>query len=64
MKDFISDAYYHQKFIAYSPSSQPLINTLIKPLDKGLFVINNKASILTFLNECGKLRYWTTNRMQ
>ncbi len=58
--EFITDAYLHNKFIAYSESfaeglkKHPLINTI----DKGFYKLDQQESVQNFVNACKELRFW------
>lgn len=59
-KDFVSDAYAHCKFIAYSPAALALFaEARISPqLDKGFVALDGAKSCKIFLQLCAQLRLW------
>lgn len=60
MRDFISDAYFHCKFIGYTETAIPFIERigLGDQLDQGWSKLENDTSIERFLQKCGELRFW------
>ncbi|MBS0351506.1 MAG: catalase HPII, partial [Proteobacteria bacterium] len=60
VRDFITDAYFHCKFIGYSQGAQTLIQKLglSENMDQGFVQINEISSIEKFLTKCGQLRFW------
>lgn len=59
-KDFLTDAFAHCKFIAYSPEVAPLIKAtgLQGLLDEGCTQLNDAASVDVFIKNCHQLRFW------
>jgi catalase len=59
-RDFITDAHAHCKFVAYAPSSLPLLAAagVADELDEGYVALDKKASVATFLESCRQVRYW------
>jgi len=59
VKDFVSDAFAHHKFIGYNTASQPLLEAggVADLLDSGCVKIT-KSSASKFVRMCGALRYW------
>jgi catalase len=54
-KDFVSDAFAHAKFIAYSEAAKPLLQRAgVTEMDSGCVATDAK----TFLKTCRKLRFW------
>ncbi|MDX1902285.1 MAG: catalase [Gammaproteobacteria bacterium] len=60
VRDFISDAFAHFKFISYVKEAIPLFEKigLLEELDEGCMMISNTSSVNKFINLCGQLRYW------
>ncbi|GAB3017711.1 catalase [Bowmanella dokdonensis] len=58
--DFLSDAYAHKKFIAYSAGCRPLMAKLglDKHRDKGLQLAENSRDAERFMDSCKALRFW------
>lgn len=58
-KDFLNDAYYHYKFIAYTREALSLFDKagLIDALDAGCVLLDEK-DIATFMKKCIELRFW------
>jgi catalase len=63
VRDFIADAFYHLKFIAYTQEADALLEKagILNELDEGCVLINNKSSLQDFLNKCSALRFWQRN---
>jgi len=59
VKDFVSDAFAHHKFIGYNTASQPLLEAarVADLLDSGCVKVT-KSSTTKFVQMCGALRYW------
>lgn len=59
-RDFISDAYAHLKFIAYTDSAIPLLAKagLGNPADEGVILLKQAQDTTNFLNACKQLRLW------
>jgi catalase len=59
-RDFITDAHAHCKFIAYAPSSAPLLDAagVSDALDAGYVALEERASITSFIEACRHVRYW------
>jgi catalase len=59
-RDFVSDAYAHCKFIAYSTPSMLLLEAagLAPLIDDGFFEIDGANAVAKYLGACGKLRFW------
>ena len=60
MRDFISDAAVHKKFVAFTPEAQTLVKRVLgiaKP-DAGMIELSNAAAAKTFLKMCADLRFW------
>lgn len=59
LKDFVTDAYSHYKFIGHNPSAKSLlIHFLGESLDDGMKGITTKKDMSDFLQKCQHLRYW------
>ena len=59
-RDFVTDAFAHVKFIAYSPEAMPLFEaTGIAPeMDEGFVELTPESGARAFLEACRDLRYW------
>lgn len=59
-RDFVSDAFAHSKFIAYTNSAAPLIATVLgeSNLDEGFIQLQRTDDAARFVNACRKLRLW------
>jgi catalase len=59
-KDFVSDAFAHLKFIAFTPGAVPLMTKAgVEPdADEGLLEIGDAKSIAGFIESCRKLKLW------
>ncbi|MBA3536466.1 MAG: catalase [Tatlockia sp.] len=56
--EFISDAFWNYKYLAYAPSSKALLaNPLIK-IDDGFFELSKLSAIKEFIHACHNLRFW------
>jgi catalase len=60
LRDFISDAAVHKKFIGYGDAAEPLLKRVlgIPKTDAGMFGLGNAASAKAFVEACAELRYW------
>jgi catalase len=60
-KNFISDAYAHLKFIAYTGPATPLLEKarIGTSLDEGFIPLNQAQDITKFLTACKQLRLWS-----
>ncbi|ATG34314.1 MULTISPECIES: catalase [Phaeobacter] len=58
-QDFLSDAFAHAKFIAWTDAAMPLIETvgLSDKIDDGMMKIDGE-NVGDFLRACEKLRFW------
>jgi catalase len=63
-KDFVSDAFAHCKFIAFSEAAQPLLEAagIASELDEGCFKIRARKDATEFIAACGNLRHWERER--
>ena len=58
-KDFVSDAFAHAKFIAYSDAAKPLLQRAgVTEMDSGCVPLKGPTDAKTFLKACRKLRFW------
>lgn len=59
-RDFVSDAYSHYKFIAFSEPALKLFEKVGLPddLDGGFMALTKRADAKTFIETCRGLRYW------
>jgi catalase len=59
VKDFVSDAFAHHKFIGFNTASLALLEAagVADRLDDG-FVKVTKSAAAKFVRRCGALRYW------
>ncbi|MBO0905150.1 catalase [Jiella sonneratiae] len=64
-KDFVSDAFAHCKFIAYSPEAMPLFEKagIADDLDEGCMEIGAAGEAAGFVTMCRKLRHWKREPM-
>jgi len=60
MKDFLSDAFAHCKFIGHSASAVPLLEAagIFHKRDDGFIALNAKRDASTFVEACRDLRFW------
>jgi catalase len=60
VRDFIADAFAHQKFVGYVDAARPLFVKAGVPesLDGGFIALSGAADCTTFLTKCGELRFW------
>ncbi len=60
LRDFISDAAVHKKFVALTPEAQSLVKRVlgITKLDAGMIELSNAAAAKSFLEVCADLRFW------
>ncbi len=59
-KDFVSDAFAHLKFIAYSAEAMPLLEKagIASDLDRGCMKLNTVEDGSGFVKMCRSLRFW------
>ena len=58
-KDFVSDAFAHAKFIAYSEAAEPLFQRAgVTEMDGGCVALKGPTDAKAFLKACRKLRFW------
>ena len=54
-RDFVSDAFAHNKFIAYVEAAAPLLE---RAADAGLLPLEGPAACREFVQKCRELRCW------
>lgn len=59
-KDFLNDAVAHRKFIAYTPTAEPLLTKagIGADVDDGFVLLKSVADCKTFVAKCRQLRFW------
>ncbi len=59
-QDFVSDAFAHAKFIAWSEACMPLFKAigLSDKIDDGFIKLEDKSGAEDFLDKCARLRFW------
>jgi catalase len=59
-RDFVTDAFAHSKFIAYTDAAKSFLITVLgaDKLDDGFIELGEDKSIAKFIQECRKLRFW------
>ncbi|WP_420605495.1 catalase [Novosphingopyxis sp.] len=59
-QDFVSDAFAHAKFIAYTDAAMPIFAAigLDERLDDGCMKLSGAGDASGFIETCGKLRFW------
>ena len=57
-KDFVSDAFAHAKFIAYSDAAKPLLQKAGAEMDGGTIALSSAADAQDFIQACRALRFW------
>jgi catalase len=59
-RDFVADAFAHQKFIGYGESAKPLLQKAGVPekLDEGLILLKAAGDCGQFVSRCRQLRFW------
>jgi catalase len=60
VRDFVTDAHAHCKFVAHSPAAAALFETIgvSDHLDPGYFELSGTEAGSDFLSRCRQLRYW------
>jgi len=63
-RDFVSDAFAHSKFIAYTPAAMPLLKAVLgyDRLDGGFIQLKATADAAAFIKSCRTLRFWERKR--
>jgi catalase len=59
VKDFISDAFAHCKFIGYNKPAEALVAKLVDAIDEGCMLLEKDEDMKLFLQRGKALRYWT-----
>ncbi|MBP0617124.1 catalase [Jiella mangrovi] len=64
-KDFVTDAFAHCKFIAYSPEAMTLFEKagIKDDLDEGCISMSSAKEAKAFIAQCRKLRHWPRETM-
>ncbi|KAA8386375.1 catalase [Acetobacter sp. DmW_136] len=64
-KDFLSDAFTHNKFIGYSAEAGTLFKKagLAEDVDKGCIKLESKNDATAFVKTCGALRFWQREKL-
>ena len=59
-KDFVSDAFAHCKFIAYSQDAQALLEAagIASEMDEACVMIRDRKEAADFIAICAKIRHW------
>ena len=59
-RDFVTDAFAHSKFLAYSEEANPFLTKVLgaDKLDDGFIAVGGAKDASKFLQECRKLRFW------
>jgi catalase len=60
LRDFVSDAGMHKKFVGFTAAAQPMLKRILvvgKP-DAGMLELSNAASAKGFVKACADLRFW------
>jgi catalase len=59
-RDFVSDAFAHAKFVAYTEPALPLFKSAgVTAMDDGFIALKTAADAKTFIQKCRELRFWT-----
>ena len=60
VRDFVTDAHSHCKFVAYSPGAAALFEAtgMADHLDQGYLKLDGSDTASDFLDQCRQLRYW------
>jgi len=58
VRDFISDAHAHDKFVAYAEAATPLFEAAGVTMDDGYTALGKAGDAAGFLKACRGLRYW------
>ena len=64
-RDFVADAFAHQKYIGYVEAARPLLRKAGVPenLDEGFVTLTGADACSQFLTRCRKLRFWDREAM-
>jgi catalase len=59
-RDFVADAFAHNKLIAYTSEAKPLLVKagIAEQLDEGTMELNTAQAVAKFLKACRALRFW------
>ena len=59
-RDFVTDAFVHAKFMAYTDAAKVLLEKacVADALDDGCVALSDEASVKTFVGKLGALRFW------
>ncbi|HEY1799051.1 MAG TPA: catalase [Stellaceae bacterium] len=57
-KDFVSDAFAHAKFIAFTESAKPLLDKAGVIADDGVIPLKAAGAAAAFITKCRQLRLW------
>ena len=62
-RDYVSDAFAHQKFIAHADSAMPLLEKagVASSMDGGFIALKSPKDCEDFVTHCRKLRFWDRN---
>ncbi|MCX4247056.1 catalase [Paraliomyxa miuraensis] len=58
VRDFISDAHAHAKFVAYAEAAKPLFESAGVTMDDGYTALTKADDAAAFLEACHDLRHW------
>ena len=58
MRDFLSDAFFHKKYIAYASGAEALFEAAGLAPDAGCFALDRSQDAGPFLSQLPKLRFW------
>ncbi|ESQ78724.1 hypothetical protein AEYBE204_12120 [Asticcacaulis sp. YBE204] len=60
-RDFVSDAFGHFKFLAYSPEVKPLLVKagIVEDLDEACVELSSAKAVKAFVEACKDIRHWT-----
>ncbi len=66
VRDFVSDAFAHCKFIGYCKAAEPLLEAagVAKMLDDGCLPLGDSQAVDKFIKMCTDLRYWPREMKQ
>ena len=59
LRDFLSDAHTHGKFIGHQNADSILAGTMFGPEDDGYFDLDQAGSVAGFIAKCAELRAWS-----
>jgi len=58
-RDWVSDAYAHMKYVAYTPGALPLLRRVGIEPDEGMMELGGAEECDRFIEMCRNLRHWT-----